>query len=361
MKKCLSLLLAVFLCLSVSACGTGGQPSGPEIGPSSESVSPASVPSEPSSAESVSAAPDSSQSSEPQPQRSGPSSIILSQGLPSGYQLWELNVEDEEEIALVESLLSAQNLTPSNEEEANWPDGGSSIDFVIHYEDRTVEGACNPQLITSADGESEVQVAQGSYVDAVVDALNEDWYGGVYYEGDTVHIIATQGNAEKIQAVINRIPDPDEINIFVVDTAVKGRRNAKVYSITEMKKAQADLLSRLKELGIIAVGFNGQENALTIYLADYENATDAQKEKIVAASSVKNIIFNDGIIFSFLDDYIDEEGSDTGSAADLETPDEEEDHGQYSRLFVNSVFYNYPQEIGDQLLAFLKGKGITPE
>lgn len=74
-----------------------------------------------------------------------PSSISLSQGDQGGFLLWELHVEDDEELMLVESLLSTEDLVPFDEGEGMWPDGGSSIGFEICYEDAVITGACDPQ------------------------------------------------------------------------------------------------------------------------------------------------------------------------------------------------------------------------
>lgn len=146
MKK----LVVIFcLCLALVTAGCGGLLSDlkaetPEV--------------ENSLGESISLAPEnSSQPTEPEPEgpetdedipeaaKLLPSSISLSQMEPSGYLLWELLVEDEEELALVESLLSTEELVPFDKGEGMWPDGGSSIGFEICYEDAVITGACDPQ------------------------------------------------------------------------------------------------------------------------------------------------------------------------------------------------------------------------
>lgn len=145
-KKLIVLGLVMALLVSLAGCAastpsTGDtssipldQPTSSSEGPSEESV-PEYSESDP-------------QSSEPEVETSKekPTSIFLYQERP-GYKgfLWELRIEDEEELALVEELLSTQLLSPSSEEYASWPDGGNSILFEIYYENRTVTGACNPQ------------------------------------------------------------------------------------------------------------------------------------------------------------------------------------------------------------------------
>ena len=156
--------------------------------------------------------------------------------------------------------------------------------------------------------QEEIKIAEESYVDTVVDMLDKDWYGGVYYEGDTVHIIATDGNAENIQSLVKRTRNADGVNTIVVDSAANTRSGDGVYSITELESAKEYLLSKQDDLGIVAVGFNGEENALAVYLDNYENVTDEQKDAIVTESEVKNIMFRDAKVFLFMgEDVVIEE------------------------------------------------------
>lgn len=76
------------------------------------------------------------------------------------------------------------------------------------------------------------------------------------------------------------------------------------------KNAKEELKAVASELGIAAVGINAKENALGVYLIDYENTTDKQKNDITAASSVKHILFRNGAIF------VDEEENETNKPSE---------------------------------------------
>lgn len=139
-KKIFALGLVVTLVVALTGCAASAPAAEDNGGVSlSEPISSSETPSE-----------SSSQSSEAEVEtpKEMPTSILLQQ-----YQLlwdgptlvWELTIENEEEIALVEGLLSTEDLTPSVEEYAMWPDGGNPIHFEICYENRTVIGGCNPQ------------------------------------------------------------------------------------------------------------------------------------------------------------------------------------------------------------------------
>lgn len=166
--------------------------------------------------------------------------------------------------------------------------------------------------------DQEVEVLTESYVDIVVSSLDKDWYGGVYYEGDTIHIIATDGNAANIQALLKTSRNAGTMDTIVVDSVINRRTSEKVYSITELENAKQELLAISSELGIVAVGFNGKANALAIFLDDYDNVTDSQKDEIVATSAIKNILFRDAKVFGFIGADLDEEhnSGDSKTAAE---------------------------------------------
>lgn len=166
--------------------------------------------------------------------------------------------------------------------------------------------------------DQKVEVLTESDVDIVIDSLDKDWYGGVYYEGDTIHIIATEGNAANIQALFKTSRNADPMDTIVVDSTSDRRTSEKVYSITELENAKQELLASSSELGIVAVGVNGKANALAVFLDDYDNVTDLQKDEILAASEVKNILFRDAKVFGFIGADIDEElnSEDSQTAAE---------------------------------------------
>lgn len=147
MKKSLfALILAAVLAVSLAGCA----PSAPSAG-DADSIPPSSSEAPPQ--ESVPEEPESEPSSS-EPEAEAPKekavSIYLHQDeltFNGPTPVWELTIEDEEELASVEGLLSPEGLTPSSEEDAMFPDGGTGIDFEIHYEDRTLEGWCNPKYI----------------------------------------------------------------------------------------------------------------------------------------------------------------------------------------------------------------------
>lgn len=149
-KKLFILGLVVAFVVSLAGCASSGPSAGdadsvlPSDPPSSSEAPPQeSVPKEPES---------EPLSSEPEAEvpKEKAISIYLHQDqltFNGPTPVWELTIEDEEELALVESLLSGEGLTPSSEEYAMFPDGGTGISFAISYEDRTLRGSCNPQYI----------------------------------------------------------------------------------------------------------------------------------------------------------------------------------------------------------------------
>lgn len=145
-KKLFVLGLVMALLVSLAGCGAST--------PAADDAD--SVPPSSSEAPSQETTPDGPESEplSPEPEEETPRekavSIYLHQDeltFNGPAPVWELNIEDEEELALVESLLSVEGLAPSSEEDATFPDGGTGIDFEIHYEDRTLEGWCNPKYI----------------------------------------------------------------------------------------------------------------------------------------------------------------------------------------------------------------------
>lgn len=142
MKKKLVVILCFCLALMVTGCNS--QPSAPK---EENSLNGSTSINSKISSQPIGFEPEEPETGEDAPgtPKVQPSSISLSQETPDGFLLWELRIEDEEELTLVESLLSTEHLAPSSEEEAMWPDGGSSIDFEICYEDTVITGACDPQ------------------------------------------------------------------------------------------------------------------------------------------------------------------------------------------------------------------------
>lgn len=143
-KKLFVLGLVMALVVSLAGCASSSPSAGDvdSVSPSSSEVPPeTSAPEEPESEPS---------SSEPEAEtpKEKPTSIYLLQNMLTfngPTPVWELTIENEEEIALVEGLLSTEDLTPSAEEYAMWPDGGNPVHFEIYYENHTVIGGCNPQ------------------------------------------------------------------------------------------------------------------------------------------------------------------------------------------------------------------------
>lgn len=66
--------------------------------------------------------------------------------------------------------------------------------------------ACSFSVLAVAeDGDTEeVTTLTESPLDAIVKAMDKEWYGGIYFEGeDVVHFVATEGNTTNIQALLN--------------------------------------------------------------------------------------------------------------------------------------------------------------
>lgn len=145
--------------------------------------------------------------------------------------------------------------------------------------------ASSPQAESSQSDTPAITIAEESPVDAVIDSLDKDSYGGIYYEGETLHIIPVPGCEEELAratSVLARGTAPVSVSIDPV------AKTDTVYSMTQLEEAQSYLLENLQQLGIIAVGLNGMENALAVYL------NDGDEETILAASPVKNILFRNG-------------------------------------------------------------------
>lgn len=127
-------------------------------------------------------------------------------------------------------------------------------------------------------------------IDVFVDQIDKDIYGGLYYENDIPHIIATSTeNKNIIQNMIQR--QRGNISEIIVDDPSISRSSSTIYSMNELYQAQEQILDNLEELEVIAVGINSQENALTVYFDDFSNVTDEMKEDVIFYSEIENILF----------------------------------------------------------------------
>ncbi len=192
-----------------------------------------------------------------------------------------------------------------------------------------------------------ITIAEENPIDVAVDALDKHTYGGIYYdENDVLHIIPVSGYESVVAQSVNA-PLTRANQAVVIDNASAKKT---VYSMAELEEAKKYLLDNLEELGIIGVGFNGEANALAVYLDDGDEAT------IMAASPVKNIIFRDGDMLKFSEngeemEPVDNDANDTAGTARLTVRGgqllESWDSGQYycSTLATSAVYdYGGPNE-----------------
>lgn len=144
-----------------------------------------------------------------------------------------------------------------------------------------------------------LKTAPKNELNVLVDSFDKDWYGGIYYVDDVIHIIATAGHAEDIRSCIGSPQRKIRNNTFVVDDPTKNKNAVTVYSLNELEAAKEDLLAQADDLGIIGVGFNGKYNALAVYTNHFDSLTEKQKNAIIEKSLAKNIIFRDGRVLMF--------------------------------------------------------------
>ena len=128
-------------------------------------------------------------------------------------------------------------------------------------------------------------------VDSFVDSLDTDWYGGVYYENDIPHIISTNGNAENIQNALNKRRSSELSNIIIDVTSARAANT--VYSIEELRAAKENVLDKMDELGVIGVGLNGQNNAISVFVEDLDDSTATMQNAIISCAGISNVLFRD--------------------------------------------------------------------
>ena len=185
-----------------------------------------------------------------------------------------------------------------------------------------------------------ITIAQEDPVDAAIDSLDKDTYGGVYYENGILHIIPVNGYETSVMQTTNAtLRRVNKLNISVDSVA----SNEAVYSMTALEDAKAYLLENKDELGIVGVGFNGKENALAVYVDDGDEAT------IMAESPVKNIIFRDGDVLKFSENVdalepVDSNATDTAGTARLTVRGGQRctnASGTYYSTIATSAVYDY--------------------
>ncbi len=141
-------------------------------------------------------------------------------------------------------------------------------------------------------------------VPALQKALDHHTYAGIYYEGDTVRVVAARGMERLCDETVKQTfmsAGPDRSEIIVVP-GPKTNASLPIYSMAELEEAKKTLLAKGERLGIVGVGFNGRENALGVYVRDYENITEKEKAYILEHTDVKKILFRDSSVLGFGDD-----------------------------------------------------------
>ena len=185
-----------------------------------------------------------------------------------------------------------------------------------------------------------ITIAEENPIDVAVDALDKHTYGGIYYdENDVLHIIPVSGYESVVAQSVNA-PLTRANQAVVIDNASAKKT---VYSMAELEEAQKYLLDNLEEFGIIGVGFNGEANALAVYLDDGDEST------IMAASPVKNIIFRDGDMLKFSEkdeamEPVDNDAIDTAGTARLTVKGGQRctsASGTYFSTIATSAVYDY--------------------
>lgn len=142
----LALLLAFALVFALSGCQKEAEPSSPSPAPEPESSSQAAPVQDESPPEEES----------PPETPELPTAVHMEQwalSFAGGYLVWEADITDPEELALMAELFSVKELP--TQPKSPIPDGGTTVKFTFRYNDRTEDYHCNPLYATPRPVESE--------------------------------------------------------------------------------------------------------------------------------------------------------------------------------------------------------------
>lgn len=131
--------------------------------------------------------------------------------------------------------------------------------------------------------------------DLFIDSLDKELYGGVYYENDTPHLMATSvSNADAIRALL-KAKDSSLPNI-VIDVP-SAKKNGAIYSMNDLYNAKENVLEHLHELNqVVGVGIRSRENSISVYVENLNGLEEATKEAIVDDAQIDNVLFFDAEI-----------------------------------------------------------------
>jgi hypothetical protein len=128
-----------------------------------------------------------------------------------------------------------------------------------------------------------------------IDSLDKELYGGVYYENDTPHLMATSiSNADAIRALL-KAKDSSLPNI-VIDVP-SAKKNSPIYSMNDLYAAKENVLEHLHELNqVVGVGIRSRENSISVYIDNLNGLEESTKESIIDYSQIENVLFYDAEI-----------------------------------------------------------------
>lgn len=137
--------------------------------------------------------------------------------------------------------------------------------------------------LESGEKVSSKMIALNDEYSSIIDNLDESEYGGLYLDGDVLHIKPVESNSTKRE--INglnekKLSSSNNINIVIDDVAK--------YTYKELEEAKDKVFNAADDLDIVSAGISNKNNAIVIGAEDWD---EEKKEAVIKTSGIENVLF----------------------------------------------------------------------
>lgn len=137
--------------------------------------------------------------------------------------------------------------------------------------------------LESGEKVSSKMIALNDEYSSIIDNLDESEYGGLYLDGDVLHIKPVESNSTKRE--INglnekKLSSSNNINIVIDDVAK--------YTYKELEEAKDKVFDAADDLEIVSAGISNKNNAIVIGAEDWN---EEKKEAVIKTAGIENVIF----------------------------------------------------------------------
>lgn len=185
--------------------------------------------------------------------------------------------------------------------------------------------------LESMEAVTSKMIALNDEYSSVIDNLDESEYGGLYLDGDVLHIKPVESNNSKkeineIEA--NMLRSSNNINLVIDDVAK--------YTYKELEEAKDKVFDAADDLEIVSAGISNKNNAIVIGAEEWD---EEKKQLVIKTAGLDNIIFETREV----------ESSTSDNASDVKF----NVNSNYKATATNDIY------VGDQIINYDNGKFST--